>query len=62
MAYELDIRLLEKAADVTAMALRGAMGGEGSQAPGYAGDLFREVWGALKQAAEELPERKATGF
>jgi hypothetical protein len=62
VAQELDMRLVEKAADVTAMALRGAMGGEGSQPPTYAAELFSEVWGALKAAAGELPERTQTGF
>jgi hypothetical protein len=54
--------LFEKAIEVTATALRGAMGGQGSQPPSYAGDLFREVWGALKEAAAELPERTKAGF
>ena len=62
MAHELDMRLVEKAADVTAMALRGAMGGEASQPATYAADVFREVWGALKDAVKELPERTQTGF
>jgi hypothetical protein len=55
---ELDWQLFEKAIDVTASALRGAMGGENSQPPRYAGDLFREVWAALKDGAEDLPEKK----
>jgi hypothetical protein len=47
---------------VTASALRGAMGGQGSQPPTYAAEVFREVWGALKEAAAELPERPRPGF
>lgn len=62
MAAELDWALFEKAVDMTATALRGAMGGEGSQAPSFAGDLFREIWGALKEAAKELPDRSRAGF
>ncbi|HEY1329910.1 MAG TPA: hypothetical protein VGH10_00375 [Actinomycetota bacterium] len=62
MAAEIDRALFEKAIEVTATALRGAMGGQGSQPPSYAGDLFREVWGALKEAAAELPERTKAGF
>lgn len=62
MAREIDWQLFEKAVDLTAMALRGAMGGEKSQPPAYAADLFREVWGALKEAAEELPEKPRAGF
>ena len=62
MAYELDWQLFEKAIDVTATALRGAMGGENSQPPKFAGDVFREVWQALKDAAKDLPEKGRPGF
>lgn len=62
MARELEWALFEKAVEVTASALRGAMGGENSQPASYAGDVFREVWGALKAAAEDLPERGKAGF
>ena len=57
-----DQALFDKAADLTAMALRGAMGGQGSQPPSYAAEVFREIWGALKEAAEELPDRPRAGF
>jgi len=62
MTQEIDRVLLDKAIDVTASALRGAMGGEGSQPPAYAGDVFREVWKALKEGVQDLPERSKTGF
>ncbi|MGH2739724.1 MAG: hypothetical protein ACRDH6_04475 [Actinomycetota bacterium] len=62
MAREIDWQLFEKAVDVTASALRGGMGGEGSQAPSYAGEVFTAVWGALKKASEELPEKPKAGF
>ena len=62
MAREIDWALFEKAIDVTASALRGAMGGENSQQPRYAADVFREVWTALKQAAEDLPDKPRAGF
>ena len=62
MAGEFDRTLFEKAIEVTATALRGAMGGQGSQPPTYAAELFKEVWGALKEAAGELPERSKPGF
>jgi hypothetical protein len=62
MAYEIDRQLFEKAMDITATALRGGMGGEGSQPPSYAAQLFREVWTALKEAAQELPEKSRPGF
>jgi hypothetical protein len=63
MAREIDWVLFEKAVDITASALRGAMGGENSQPPRYGGDVFREIWAALKEASEDLPERsRAPGF
>jgi hypothetical protein len=62
MARELEWALFEKAVEVTASALRGAMGGENSQPASYAGDVFREVWAALKEATADLPERGKAGF
>jgi hypothetical protein len=62
MARELEWPLFEKAIEITASALRGAMGGENSQPPSYAGDVFRAVWDALKEAAQDLPERGKAGF
>jgi hypothetical protein len=62
MTREIDWQLLEKAIDVTATALRGSMGGENSQPPKYAAELFKAVWDALKEAAEELPEKGRAGI
>lgn len=62
MAREIDWALFEKACDVTASALRGALGGEGSQPPKFAGEVFREVWGALKEGAQDLSEKSKPGF
>jgi hypothetical protein len=62
VSREIDWQLFEKAVDLSAMALRGSMGGEKSQPPSFAADLFREVWGALKDAAEDLPEKPRAGF
>jgi hypothetical protein len=59
---EIDRALIDKAADVTASALRGAMGAQGSQPPAYAAELFREVFRAMKEALQEIPERGKTGF
>jgi hypothetical protein len=59
---EIDRALIDKAAEVTASALRGAMGAQGSQPPSYAAELFREVFNAMKQAVQEIPERGKTGF
>ncbi len=62
MAGDIDRALFDKAIEVTATALRGAMGGEGSQPPEYAAELFREVWEALKNGARDLPDRPRAGF
>ena len=62
MNQEIDRALLDKAIDVTASAVRGAMGAQGSQPPSYAAEVFREVWNALKEGARDLPERGRTGF
>ncbi|MGH2723384.1 MAG: hypothetical protein ACRDI0_03815 [Actinomycetota bacterium] len=62
MPREIDWQLFEKACDLAASAMRGAMGGEGSQPPRYAAELFAEIWGALKEAAKDLPEKPRTGF
>jgi len=43
VSAEIDRALFDKAVELTASALRGAMGGQGSQPPTYAGDVFREV-------------------
>jgi hypothetical protein len=62
MTGEIDRTLFDKAVELTASALRGAMGGQGSQPASYAGDVFREIWRALKEASEELPDRPRAGF
>jgi hypothetical protein len=62
VAREIDWAVFEKAVDITAAAVRGTMGGEGSQPASYAAEVFRQVWGELKVAAEELPDRSKTGF
>ena len=62
MTREIDWQLLEKAIDVTATALRGSMGGENSQPPKYAAELFKAIWDALKEAAEDLPEKGRAGI
>jgi hypothetical protein len=62
VAGETERELFDKAIEVTATAVRGAMGGENSQPPAYVADVFREIWGALKEAAKELPARSRPGF
>jgi hypothetical protein len=62
VASEVDRALFEKAIDMTATALRGSMGGENSQPPKYAAELFRAIWDALKDGAQDLPDRPRAGF
>jgi hypothetical protein len=62
MAREIDWAVFEKAVEVTVSAVRGAMGGENSQPPKYAADVFREIWAALKEAADDLPGKGKAGF
>jgi hypothetical protein len=62
MAREFDWALFEKAVDITASAVRGTLGGENSQAPKFAADVFREVWTALKDASGDLSARGKPGF
>jgi hypothetical protein len=62
VAREIDWQLFEKAIDLTASALRGSMGGEGSQPPRFAAEVFREVWAALKEASADLPAKPKAGF
>jgi hypothetical protein len=62
MGREIDWALFEKAVELTAASVRGGMGGEKSQPPKFAADVFTEVWGALKKASEDLPQRGVPGF
>jgi hypothetical protein len=57
VARDVDWVLFEKAVEITGSALRGTMGSENSKEPAYAGEVFRAVWAALKEAAEELPDK-----
>lgn len=57
MSREIDWHVFDKAADITGSAVRGAMGGEGSQPPSYVGDVFREIYAALRSASDEMPSR-----
>jgi hypothetical protein len=57
-----DRMLFDKAVEVTATALRGAMGGQGSQPPAYAADLFKAVYAALKETLGDTPEPSKAGF
>jgi len=63
MAREPDWALFEKAVEITASAVRGSLGHENSQPPRFAADVLREVWGALKEVSQDLPDRnRQAGF
>ena len=63
MAREPDWALFEKAVEITASAVRGALGQENSHPPAFAGDVLREVWGALKEISQDLPDKnRSAGF
>lgn len=62
MTRDIDWALFEKAVDITASALRGSLGGDDSKPASYAGEVFTEVWKALKAASADLNERGRAGF
>jgi hypothetical protein len=63
MSRETGWIVFEKAIEITASAVRGTMGAQGSQPASYVGDVFREIHRALKDASAEMPDRiGTTGF
>jgi hypothetical protein len=63
MSRETEWIVFEKAIEITASAVRGTMGAQGSQPASYVGDVFREIHRALKEASAEMPDRiGTTGF
>lgn len=62
MARDMDWAIFEKAVEITASAVRGALGGEKSQPPSFAGDVFKEVYAALREAAAEMQPPGRPGF
>jgi hypothetical protein len=57
VARETDWMVFEKSVELTAAAVRGALGGEGSQPASFVADVFREVFKALKETADSLPAK-----
>jgi len=49
--------VFEKAVEITASAVRGAMGAEKSQPPSFVGEVFREAYRALRETADLLPNK-----
>jgi hypothetical protein len=63
MSRESDWAVFEKAVELTASAVRGALGGQGSQPASFVADVFREAYAALKQATDEMPDKSGkAGF
>jgi hypothetical protein len=63
MARETDWMVFEKSVELTASAVRGALGGEGSQPASFVADVFREVFKELKETADSLPDKSGkAGF
>ncbi len=63
MSRETEWIVFEKAIEVTASAVRGTMGAQGSQPASYVGEVFREIHAALREASAEMPDRiGTTGF
>lgn len=62
MAGEKEWLAFEKAIEITVSAVRGAMTGHEGQNAKFAGDVFREIHAAMKEAVGELPQRGRTGF
>ena len=62
MARDVDWAVFEKAVEITASALRGALGGPDSQPPAFAAEVFREVYAALRETASQMPEPCKPGF
>jgi hypothetical protein len=54
--------LFEKACEITASAVRGAMGGRESQPAAYVGEVFREIHAALTAVVDEMPNKAKAGF
>jgi hypothetical protein len=57
MSRDIDWHVFDKAADVTAAAVRGAMGSQASQPASFVGEVFREIYSALRQATDEMPSK-----
>ena len=63
LTREQDWAVFEKACEITASAVRGTMGAEGSQPASYVGEVFREVHKALRDGVGELsPKAAKAGF
>jgi hypothetical protein len=63
MPRESDWHVFDKAVEITASAVRGTIGDTDGKGPALVAGVFREVYDALRKAAEEMPSRdQNTGF
>ncbi len=62
MTRDMDWAIFEKACEITASAVRGALGGENSQPPAFAAEVFTAIHAALRDAAAALPQPEKPGF
>lgn len=62
MTRDMDWAIFEKAVEITASAVRGALGGEKSQPPEFPAAVFRAVHAALREVAAEMPQPEKPGF
>ena len=63
MSRETDWAVFEKAVELTASAVRGTVGNGTERPPGFVADVFREVYKALKETADAIPDKAAkAGF
>jgi hypothetical protein len=63
MSRETDWAVFEKACDITASAVRGAMSGKDGQKASFVGEVFREVHAALREVHDQMPDKAAkAGF
>jgi len=62
MTRDMEWAIFEKAVEVTASAVRGALGGEKSQPPAFAAEVFKEVYAALRETAGEMQPPGKPGF
>jgi hypothetical protein len=63
MTRESDWHVFEKACEITASAVRGTMTGQEGQEAAFVGEVFREAYAALKQAADAMSSQSSkAGF
>jgi hypothetical protein len=58
MPRETDWHVFDKAVEITASAVRGAIGDNDGKGPGFVADVFREVYSTLRKAADEMPSQE----